>query len=138
MPNPALFLRRQTSHPMQKSPNEATSKRRLTPRALLEIKRLSCPQVHPDGHSVAFVLEEANFEESRWNRHIWLAELWSPPDNEEEEPDENVRQLTFAKEGEREPRWSPDGRYLAFLSERPEGGQEEDNEEEERTSQIWI
>jgi dipeptidyl aminopeptidase/acylaminoacyl peptidase len=123
---------------MPKSPNEVPQKRRLTPRALLEIKRLSCPQVHPDGHSVAFVLEEADFEESRWNRHIWLAELWSPPDNEEEEPDENVRQLTFAKEGEREPRWSPDGRYLAFLSERPEGGQEEDNEEEERTSQIWI
>lgn len=118
-------------------------KKRLTPRAMLEIKQIHEPQIHPDGNCVAFVVEEADFQESRWIRHIWLAECPPCVEVEEDEEatnpldDETARQLTFSKQGETMPRWSPDGRFLAFLSCRP-NGLEEDQQEEEPRPQIWV
>ena len=38
-------------------------------------------------------------------------------------------QLTFSKESESAPRWSPDGRYLAFLSSRGVEGEKD---------QVWL
>jgi dipeptidyl aminopeptidase/acylaminoacyl peptidase len=115
---------------------EAGRKSRLTPRTLLEVKRLSEPQMHPDGERIAFVVTEPDFEESLNISHIWLTE-WPIDEEEDEEdvpptgdtaesdtpppsPEDLTRQLTFSRDGEEYPRWSPDGRYLAFLSARPD------------------
>jgi dipeptidyl aminopeptidase/acylaminoacyl peptidase len=155
------------------SPNENTlskktiparPKQRITPRAMLETKRISMPRLHPDGQRVAFVVTEADFEESRWVSHLWLTE-WTPPapansdagspqskepntessipniiQNPTPEPEDRSRQLTFSYEGEHLPRWSPDGRYLAFLSARPDDSEPpaEGGEEEEPKDQVWI
>jgi dipeptidyl aminopeptidase/acylaminoacyl peptidase len=129
-------------------------RQRITPRALLEVKRLSDPKIHPDGRRVAFVVTEADFEESRWVSHLWLTEWLLPEDSEPEEPTESnaaptaeedaeydpTRQLTFSHDGETHPKWSPDGRYLAFLSTRldetePAPDEDEDDEPKE---QVWI
>ena len=57
---------------------------------------------------------------------------------EAEEPDW-TRQLTYSREGEHSPRWSPDGRCLAFLSTRPDPeASDEEDEEDEPAEQIWI
>ena len=61
------------------------AKQRITPRALLEIKRLSDPQLHPDGQRVAFVVTEADFDESEWVSHLWLTEYLLPEEDLEEE-----------------------------------------------------
>jgi dipeptidyl aminopeptidase/acylaminoacyl peptidase len=133
-------------------------KQRITPRALLEAKRLSDPKIHPDGHRVAFVVTEADFDESRWVSHVWLTE-WLPEEAGEGEPappkgekraegasDEEAgehdptRQLTFSHEGEAHPRWSPDGAYLGFLSARPDptAPSSDEDDEEEPKDQIWV
>jgi dipeptidyl aminopeptidase/acylaminoacyl peptidase len=132
---------------------EAGRPSRLTPRTLLEIKRLSEPQMHPDGERIAFVVTEPDFEDSLNVSHIWLTE-W--PVAEEDEPrsgaeasedgqappppspEDLTRQLTFSRDGEDYPKWSPDGRYLAFLSARPDPTKAEDDEDDDPAAQIWV
>ena len=174
-----------SSLPEPKADKPARRKQKLTPRALLEIKRLSDPQIHPDGQRVAFVVTEADFDESRFASHLWLTEWIAPaaddvgeqpeeqaavPDTSESgngtggsnavvEPEANpgsvdaaeandsaeedtdpTRQLTFSRDGESHPRWSPDGRYLAFLSAREDESEpipDEDDEDAPR-EQVWI
>ncbi len=126
---------------------------RITPRALLELKRLGEAQLHPDGRRVAFTVTEADFEESLSRTHIWLTE-WNPPDAEAEgetpqdpppapeksgEPEEPdwTRQLTYSHEGETAPRWSPSGESLAFLSTRPDPSATHD-EDDNTEAQVWI
>lgn len=131
--------------------SKAGRKSRLTPRALLEVKRLSEPKMHPDGERIAFVVTEPDFEESLNISHIWLTE-WPIEEEEDSEapassdekaeerpsPEDLTRQLTFSRDGEEYPQWSPDGRYLAFLSARPDPTKSEEDEEEDPTAQIWV
>ena len=136
---------------------------RITPRALLEVKRLSDPQIHPDGRRVAFVVTEADFDESEMVSHLWITEWPAPEDfeddedeeadeaqsdteensdenveNDEEEENDPTRQLTFSIEGEHGPKWSPHGRYLGFLSSRADPETSADDEEDEPTPQVWA
>ena len=144
-------------------------KLRVTPRALLEVKGLSDPKLHPDGQRVAFVVEEADFDDSRVVSHLWLTEWLRPtseedaePDGEEEsnplptatikeslppedaeeiaeEPQDPTRQLTYSHDGEFAPDWSPDGRYLAFLSSRFDPSEPDDEDEDaDPQPQVWI
>jgi dipeptidyl aminopeptidase/acylaminoacyl peptidase len=77
-------------------------------------------QLSPDGGTAAFVRRVMDLEGDRWHTSIWSVLMTgeSPP----------VR-LTRSRAGERSPRWSPDGRYLAFLSGRDGEGS---------GSQIWL
>jgi dipeptidyl aminopeptidase/acylaminoacyl peptidase len=79
----------------------------LTPEASLNLRSISDLQFSPDGVRAAFVVAEPPKGERR-ARHIWLYEKASGA----------VRQLTFSAKDESSPRWSPDGRQLAFLSNR--------------------
>ncbi len=79
----------------------------LTPEAALNLRSISDLQFSPDGSRVAFVLTEPPKTERR-ARHIWLYEKKSGV----------VRQFTFSAKDESSPRWSPDGKQLAFLSNR--------------------
>lgn len=81
----------------------------LTPTAALDLRSISDLQFSPDGARVAFVLTEPPKSERR-ARHIWLYEKKSGA----------VRQFTFSPKEESSPRWSPDGKQLAFLSNRDE------------------
>jgi dipeptidyl aminopeptidase/acylaminoacyl peptidase len=79
----------------------------LTPEAALNLRSISDLQFSPDGSGVAFVVAEPPKGERR-ARHIWLYEKESG----------TVRQFTFSAKDESSPRWSPDGKQLAFLSNR--------------------
>lgn len=79
----------------------------LTPEASLNLRGISDLQFSPDGLRVAFVVTEPPKAERR-ARHIWIYEKKSGV----------VRQLTFSPKDESSPRWSPDGKELAFLSNR--------------------
>jgi dipeptidyl aminopeptidase/acylaminoacyl peptidase len=79
----------------------------LTPEASLNLHSISDLQFSPDSSRVAFVVTEPPKGERR-ARHIWLYEKESG----------TVRQFTFSAKDESSPRWSPDGKQLAFLSNR--------------------
>jgi len=74
----------------------------------LEIPFLSDPQLSPDGEYVVYVLAQTNWKENKMISHIWRINV-----------DGTKRfQLTYGKQNDISPRWSPDGQYIAFLSKR--------------------
>ncbi len=81
----------------------------LTPAVAITERRISELRFSPDGSRVAFVVSEP-IKGTTPQSHIWVLYL----------PTREVRQFTSSAKTEREPRWSPDGRTLAFLSDREE------------------
>ena len=85
----------------------ADGKTPLTPEAAINIRFLTELQLSPDGTRLAFVVSEAPKGERR-AQHIWMYD----------KKIDAARQFTYSNKSETSPRWSPDGRQLAFLSDR--------------------
>ena len=79
----------------------------LTPEASLNLRTISDLQFSPSGAQLAFLVSEPPKGERR-ARHIWLYDKESG----------GIRQFTYSAKTETSPRWSPDGKQLAFLSNR--------------------
>jgi len=74
-----------------------------------QFREVRDPQLSPDGQWVAYVVSAIDEKEDKPISHIWTASY-----------DGTIqRQMTFGSESETAPRWSPDGKYLAFMSSRP-------------------
>ena len=78
-----------------------------TPEAFLSLRHLSGVEFSPDGSRVALVVNEPPKSDQR-SSHIWLFNI----------SDNSFRQLTYSEKSESSPKWSPDGKSLAFLSNR--------------------
>ncbi|PTY07650.1 S9 family peptidase [Opitutaceae bacterium EW11] len=76
---------------------------------LFKLHRVSDPQISPDGRLVAYVVTDVIKSENRTDGNIWLAQADGAG-----EP----RQLTNSPKHDRHPRWSPDGRWIAYESSR--------------------
>src|SRR6266436_4524058 len=88
-------------------------KKTLTPEASLNLRSVADLQFSPDGGRLAFVVMEPAKGTGRL-RHIWMYDAVSGV----------ARQFTFSAKSELAPRWSPDGKQLAFLSSRDEDQQQ--------------
>ncbi|MCC6626659.1 MAG: PD40 domain-containing protein, partial [Chloroflexi bacterium] len=71
------------------------------------------PQVSPDGRLVAYTVAPLGRSEEHPRSAIWLALA---------DGSQSPRQLTAGLAQDHRPRWSPDGRWLFFLSDRAERG----------------
>ncbi|HXW46721.1 MAG TPA: S9 family peptidase [Streptosporangiaceae bacterium] len=83
---------------------------------IARLRQLADPQVSPTGSAVAFTVSDPDVESNNYRRQIWL----TPADSADGQP------YPFTGQGhEVLPRWSPDGRRLAFVSAPPGNGPQE-------------
>ena len=94
---------------LAQEPPKSAGPKLLTPEASLNLRNISDLQFSADGSGLAFVVTEPAKGERR-ARHIWIYE---------KQPG-TIRQFTYSAKSEFLPRWSPDGKQLAFLSDRDE------------------
>ncbi len=77
-------------------------------REVLGLSEVDDAAISPSGLAVAYQVESTDWEENRFDSEIWLYRRGSP-----------TVQLTRTEEGSsRDARWSPDGRWIAFLADR--------------------
>ncbi len=88
------------------------SPRRLSFEDLLRWRLPSSPAVSPDGKRIAFLLAENDLEKSRVLTRLW----WVDADTRQ------TRRLTNLEETVAAPAWSPDGRWLGFITGRSVDG----------------
>jgi dipeptidyl aminopeptidase/acylaminoacyl peptidase len=106
----------------------AEERRAIQPADLVDIRGVSDVQISPDGKRVVFVVTEPGDpvkpQQSR-DANIWVV----PTDGSEA-----ARLFASSPKNDSSPRWSPDGRYLAFLSNRGQPW----GEEKEAKNQLFL
>ena len=93
----------------------AQQRRPITADDIFKVRDVRDPQRSPDGKWVAYTVTTAHKDTDKNNTDVWMVS-W----------DGNQQiQVTSSPEGESAPRWSPDGKYLSFISSRygAKGGQ---------------
>ena len=84
--------------------------------ALLELKRIGDPQISPDGKLVAFTVQSVDVAANKKPVQVWIVPLEGGA----------PRQITRDGESNQRPRWSPDSKRIAYVSDRA------------GSSQIWM
>jgi dipeptidyl aminopeptidase/acylaminoacyl peptidase len=110
----------------------AQAKRPFTFEDMMKLKRVSDPQVSPDGKWVIFSVVDVDLEANTKTPHVWIVPLAGGEADASSAPERSsagsssAERILIADQDADRPRWAPDGKRFAFLSTK-EGG-----------SQVWI
>ena len=97
---------------------QAPATRALRPSDVYQLRSVGDPQLSPDGNWVAYTITSADSAHDKSDTDIWMTS-WDGT--------QTIR-VTSSPESEATPRFSPDGRFLAFVSGRQEG----------KGGQVWL
>ena len=95
------------------------AKRAISLDDLGKIARVSGPVIAPDGQWILYSVSRADTKEDKNHSDLWM-QRWDGS---------GAMQLTFGKEGASRPAFSPDGKYISFLSSRPGKA---------KGTQVWV
>ena len=109
-----------------------TSKPKLTLDEFFNSVSFPSVKVSPDGNSVVIETERADWEEQIFRKELWLYRTASA----------SLTQLTQSGH-DSSPQWSPDGRWIAFLSERKVAAAKDadagdDKEKDKDSAQLFL
>jgi len=98
-------------------PTTARQTRHLQVDDIFQLESVSDPRVSPDGAWIAYAVSRLDREKDARDTDIYMVPFGGG----------GPIRLTTGEKPERSPRWSPDGRYLAFLANR-----------DETETQVWL
>ena len=104
-------------------PAAAQTRRPITLDDLFKLKSVGDPQVSPDGKWVAYTVGTVDFEKDKRDSDLWMAS-WDGT--------QQIRLTATPEAGESAPRWSPDNKYLAFITSRG------DEAQKKLGAQVWL
>ena len=99
-------------------------KKNIAVEDLWKLDRPGQPTLSPDGAQACVPVTSYDMEENKSRASLWLLSAFGG------EP----RRLTSAGDKDGEPRWSPDGKWIAFAAKRSGTAGEKDDEE----SQVYL
>ena len=100
--------------------------RTYTVEDLLKVRRVADPQISPDGKQVAFTIGDVNFDGNRVVNQIYVTSLEGG----------GVKQLTTGDASSSAPRWSPDGKKIAYTTGSQVWVMDRDGDNKEQVTKI--
>ena len=94
-------------------------KRPVTAEDLYKFEQITDLQLSPDGSRIIYTLQRVDREEEKRYTNLWMVNS---------EGRCTPRPFTVGKQNDTHPRWSPDGKTIAFLS----------NRDDEKTPQLYL
>ena len=112
-------------------PTHATDKPKLTLDEFFNFVGFTDVKISRDGRAVVIGTLRADWDQSIFRKDLWLY-------RDDASGDGTLTQLTQSGH-DAQPQWSPDGRWIAFLSERKTDKKESDsNSKSEDTAQVYV
>jgi dipeptidyl aminopeptidase/acylaminoacyl peptidase len=120
------------------SPAFADGKPKLTLDEFFNSVSYSSVAISPDGHSVVITTERSD-----WDQKIFRTDLWLYRDDSNGNSPNAPALIQLTQSGhDEQPRWSPDGRWIAFLSDRKASEKDSDSDSDSdgkgEVTQIYM